>query len=230
MKKLVIIRHGQSTFNKAKKFTGWTDVPLTEQGIAEAKNAGKLMKKNGFVFDVAYTSYIKRAIKTLHLALEEMDALWLPVIKDYRINERHYGALQGFSHAEKIAEVGEDQVFTWRRSFDTPPPALAEDDPRHPINDPRYAKIDPKNLPATESLKDTVARVKPYFEAEILPKVAAGERLIISAHGNSIRAMVMFLEGVTPEEIRTVNIPTGVPLVYTFDDEMNLVSRSYLEE
>lgn len=228
MYKLVLIRHGQSIFNAEKRFTGWTDPTLTEQGIAEAKQAGQTLKAAGFTFDACYTSVLYRAVKTLLLALEEMEMLWLPIVKDYRLNERHYGALQGFLHAEKIAEVGEEQVFTWRRSFDTPPPALTLEDPRHPQNDPRYATLDPAVLPATESLKDTIERVKPYFEETIVRQVAEGKKLLVSAHGNSIRAIVMMLEGISPEGIREVNIPTGVPLVYTFDADMKIIKKEYL--
>lgn len=228
MKELIVIRHGQSEFNAKKIFTGWMDPGLTEKGIAEAKQAGVTLKALGYTFDVAYTSYLTRSIKTLHLALEEMDMLWLPIMKDWRINERCYGALQGFTHAEKIEEVGEDQVFIWRRSFDTPPPALDESDPRHPKNDPRYANVDAALLPATESLKDTIERFQPCLEG-ILDEVKNGKKIVLSAHGNTIRALVMHLDGISPEEIRGVNIPTGVPMRYTFDDEMNVLGREYLE-
>ncbi len=229
MYELIVIRHGQSEYNAKKIFTGWSDPGLTAKGVAEAIRAGEILKEKGYVFDVAYTSLQTRAIKTLYLAMESMNQLYLPVIKDYRINERCYGALQTHTHAEKIEEFGEEQVFTWRRDYETRPPALDLDDPRHPRHDPRYKNLPDSVLPSGESLADTVARVKPYMQQEILPKVAEGKKIILSAHGNSIRALVMLLEGITPEEIRTVNIPTGVPMVFTFDEDMNFVSREYLE-
>lgn len=230
MYKLVLIRHGQSVFNLEKRFTGWTDVAMTEKGKTEARNAGKLLKQHGFDFDQAYTSVISRAILTLWLALEEMELSWIPVEKDWRLNERHYGALQGFTHAEKKEEVGEDQVFIWRRSFDTRPPALADDDARHPKNDPRYANLSSEQLPASECLKDTLARTQPYLVDTILPAVKAGKKVIVSAHGNSLRAVVKYLDQISDEDIAGVNIPTGTPLVYEFDADMNVTKKYYLED
>lgn len=226
---LILIRHGQSVWNKAKKFTGWTDVDLTEQGIEEAISAGQRLKKAGFIFDMAYTSYQKRAIKTLNYALEELDMLWLPVEKSWRLNERHYGALQGESKVEMAERVGEEQVHIWRRSFDTPPPKLELDDPRHPSHDPRYAELTPEQLPASESLKDTIDRMLPYWTETIAPAVKSGKRIIISAHGNSLRALVKHLDQISDEDIPGLNIPTGVPLVYELDENLQPTKSYYLD-
>lgn len=230
MIKLVLIRHGQSVWNKAHKFTGWTDVGLTEQGIDEARTSGRVLKANGFEFDVAYTSRLKRAIKTLWLALEEMDMEWLDVEKSWRLNERHYGALQGESKVEMAEKVGEEQVHIWRRSFDTPPPALEKDDERFPGHDPRYADLSEDQLPTCESLKDTIDRMLPYYEETILPQLKAGKRVIISAHGNSLRALVKHLENISDENITGLNIPTGVPLIFELDDDLKLIRSYYLRE
>ena len=225
---LVLIRHGQSTWNKENRFTGWWDVPLSDQGHDEAVAAGKLLADEGFTFDHAYTSVLKRAIGTLWHVLEEMDLMWLPVTRAWKLNERHYGALQGLNKSETAEKHGEDQVKVWRRSYDTPPPALETSDERWPGHDPRYANLDPKDIPTTECLKDTVDRVIPYWESEIAPKIKAGEKLIIAAHGNSLRAMVKFLDGISDEDIVGVNIPTGMPLVYELDADLKPISKRYL--
>jgi len=225
---LVLIRHGQSTWNKENRFTGWWDVPLSDQGHEEAITAGKLLAAEGFVFDHAYTSVLKRAIGTLWHVLEEMDLMWLPVTRAWKLNERHYGALQGLNKSETAEKHGEDQVKVWRRSYDTPPPALETSDERWPGHDPRYADLDPKDIPTTECLKDTVERVIPYWDSEIAPKIKAGEKLIIAAHGNSLRAMVKFLDGISDEDIVGVNIPTGMPLVYELDADLKPISKRYL--
>ena len=229
MYQLVLLRHGLSEWNKKKLFTGWTDVDLHPEGVEEAKKAGQLMKEAGLNFDIGFTSYQKRAIKTLNIALEEMEQLWIPVEKSWKLNERHYGALQGFSKIEKAEEVGEEQVHIWRRSFDTPPPPLTEDDPRHPKHDPRYADLDPKDLPASECLKDTLQRVLPYWEAEIVPQIKAGKKIIISAHGNSLRALVKYIDDISDDEIPGLNIPTGKPLIYELDENMKSIKSHYLE-
>lgn len=229
MIKLVLLRHGQSVWNKENKFTGWTDVDLSEQGIEEAKTAGKRLKDEGYTFDLTYTSYLKRAIKTLWLALEEMDLHWLPVQKTWRLNERHYGALQGFNKAEKAQEVGEEQVHIWRRSFDTAPPALEEDDDRFPGKDLRYQDLNDADIPRTESLKDTIDRFLPYWKEEIVPQLKAGKRLLIAAHGNSLRALVKHLDNISDEEIPKLNIPTGVPLVYELDENLKPIQSYYLD-
>jgi 2,3-bisphosphoglycerate-dependent phosphoglycerate mutase len=229
MIKLVLVRHGQSEWNAKHLFTGWTDVGLTEQGVAEAKKSGELLKKHGFTFDLAFTSRQKRAIKTLDIILEEMDQSWIDVLKSWRLNERHYGALQGFNKKEKAEEVGEDQVHIWRRSFDTPPPALTEDDERHPKHDPRYKDLTPEQLPECESLKDCIARFLPYWEENIVPVIKEGKKVIISAHGNSLRGLVKHLDKISDEEIPNLNIPTGVPLVYELDDDLNKIKSYYLE-
>ncbi len=225
---LVLIRHGQSIWNKENRFTGWRDVDLSEQGVREAKAAGNLLKDEGFVFDEAYTSVLKRAIRTLWFNLEEMDQMWIPVYRSWKLNERHYGALQGLNKAETAAEHGEDQVKIWRRSYDIPPPALEKSDERWPGHDPRYANIHESEIPCTECLKDTVERVVPYWNNEIAPKIRAGKRLLIAAHGNSLRALVKHLDGISDEDIVGVNIPTGMPLVYELDTELNPVSKRYL--
>ena len=226
--KLVLLRHGESVWNKENLFTGWTDVDLSETGRAEAVEAGRVLKEEGFDFDVCFTSYLKRAIHTLNITLEGMDREWLPVIKTWRLNERHYGALQGLNKAETAEKYGEDQVKKWRRSYDIPPPALDAGDERNPARQIQYSAVDPKDLPLTESLKDTVARAVPYFEAEIKPRMLDGERVIIAAHGNSLRALVKTFEKMSDDEIVGVNIPTAVPLVYEFDRDFNVISKRYL--
>jgi 2,3-bisphosphoglycerate-dependent phosphoglycerate mutase len=226
MYELVLIRHGESEWNKENRFTGWKDVDLSEKGKEEAKAAGKLLKAEGFTFDEAYTSVLKRAIRTLWTILDEMDLMWIPETKSWLLNERHYGALQGLDKSEMAAQYGEEQVLIWRRSYDIPPGPLEETDERYLGNDPRYASI--KNFPKTECLKDTVARVVPYWETEIAPKVKAGKRLIIAAHGNSLRALVKHLDNVSDEQITHLNIPTGIPLVYDLDADLKPISSRYL--
>lgn len=228
MYKVVLVRHGESTWNKENRFTGWTDVDLSEKGIQEAKNAGKVMKAEGLTFDLAFTSTLKRAIRTLWLATDEMDLLWVPVIKSYTLNERHYGGLQGLDKAETAAKHGEEQVKIWRRSYDVPPPALEPTDPRHPKFDARYKDVDPKNLPATESLKDTVARVVPFWESTIAPEIKKGKKVIIAAHGNSLRALVKYLDNISEKDILELNIPTGTPLVYELDANLKPIKSYYL--
>jgi 2,3-bisphosphoglycerate-dependent phosphoglycerate mutase len=228
MHKLVLLRHGESDWNRENRFTGWTDVDLSAKGIEEARAGGKLLKAEGFDFDVAFTSVLRRAIKTLWLALEEMDRMWIPVEHSWRLNERHYGALQGLNKAETAAKFGEAQVLVWRRSYDTPPPALQKGDPRFPGADPRYAGLDPHELPLTECLKDTVARVLPYWNASITPAMRAGRRVLVAAHGNSIRALVKYLDGVSDADIVGLNIPTGIPLVYELDAALKPVRHYYL--
>jgi len=228
MIKLVLLRHGESTWNKENLYTGWTDVDLSEKGTQEAKESGRLLKEGGFEFDLAYTSVLKRAIRTLWLALDEMDLLWLPVIKTWRLNERHYGALQGLNKAQTAEQFGEKQVKIWRRSYDVPPPPLTQEDPRWPGHDPRYADVPADELPLAECLKDTVARFVPYWEGSIVPELRRGRRAIISAHGNSLRALVKYLDGIPDEEIVSLNIPTGVPLVYELDEGMRPLRSYYL--
>ncbi len=228
MIKLVLLRHGESEWNKQNRFTGWTDVGLTEKGIEEATEAGRVLKKEGYVFDIAYTSVLKRAIKTLWLALEEMDLMWIPVHRSWRLNERHYGALQGLNKAETAAKFGDEQVLVWRRSYDTPPPALEEDDERYPGRDPRYRDLSRDELPLTECLKDTVERFLPYWHETIVPTVKSGKKVLIAAHGNSLRALVKYLDNVSDEEIVSLNIPTGMPLVYELDDELKPIKHYYL--
>jgi 2,3-bisphosphoglycerate-dependent phosphoglycerate mutase len=228
MYKIVLIRHGESTWNQENRFTGWTDVDLADSGVDEAKAAGVLLVKEGFQFDVAYTSLLKRAIRTLNLMLENMDALWLPVVKDWRLNERHYGNLQGLNKAETAAKYGDAQVLVWRRAYDTPPPALELTDDRHPKFDRRYAHLAPSQLPATECLKDTVDRVVPYWLETIAPQVKAGKRVIVAAHGNSLRALIKYLDGVGDEEIVGLNIPTATPLVYELDANLKPIKHYYL--
>ncbi|MGP1507881.1 MAG: 2,3-diphosphoglycerate-dependent phosphoglycerate mutase [Sphaerochaeta sp.] len=226
--KLVLVRHGESEWNKLNLFTGWTDVDLSEKGHEEAKNAGKLLKSEGYDFDVCYTSYLKRAIHTLNHILDEMDRVWLPVIKTWKLNERHYGALQGLNKSETAEKYGEEQVKIWRRSFDVKPPALEADDERNPANQAIYSDIDPKLLPLTESLETTIERAVPYFENVIKPDMKAGKKVIIAAHGNSLRALVKYFDNLSREEILDVNIPTGVPLVYEFDDNFKVIKKYYL--
>ena len=228
MKTLVLLRHGQSVWNKENLFTGWADVDLTEQGMREARSAGQILKKEGYGFDLAFTSVLKRAIKTLWLALEEMDQMWIPVNNTWRLNERHYGALQGLNKQETVDKYGPDQVQIWRRSYDTPPPALLPDDKRSPKGDPRYAELKPEELPLTECLKDTVERVVPYWLETIAPQVKAGKRVIIASHGNSIRALVKYLDGIADDKIVELNIPTGVPLVYQLNDDLTPIRHFYL--
>ena len=228
MYKVVLLRHGESTWNKENRFTGWTDVDLSETGREEAARAGRLLKAEGYVFDVAYTSVLKRAIRTLWLVLDELDQMWIPVHRDWRLNERHYGALQGLNKAETAARHGEAQTKIWRRSYDVPPPALTPDDPRHPGHDPRYASLKPEELPLTECLKDTVARFLPAWHEKIAPAVTRGERVLVTAHGNSLRALVKYLDGISDADIVELNIPTGIPLVYELDADLKPIERYYL--
>jgi 2,3-bisphosphoglycerate-dependent phosphoglycerate mutase len=228
MYKLVFLRHGQSDWNLENRFTGWTDVGLTEKGVEEAQNSGKLLREGGYVFDVAYTSVLRRAIKTLWIVLEELGQEWLPVTRAWQLNERHYGALQGLNKAETADKFGEAQVKIWRRSYDTPPPALELTDERHPRFDPRYASLTPEQLPATESLKITLERVLPFWHATLAPEIKSGKRLLIAAHGNSLRAMVKYLDNISDDEITGLNIPTGVPLVYELDEDLKPIKSYYL--
>ena len=228
MSQLVLIRHGESVWNKENLFTGWSDVDLSENGHKEAANGGKELKKEGFSFDICYTSYLKRAIHTANHVLEELDEEWIPVIKTWKLNERHYGALQGLNKSETAEKYGEDQVKIWRRSFDVTPPALEETDDRNPANQLPYKGVDKKDLPLTESLKITIDRVVPYYEEVILPDIKAGKRVLIAAHGNSLRALVKYLDNISDEDILNLNIPTAVPLVYELDDNFNAVSHRYL--
>jgi len=225
MPKLVLLRHGESEWNRENRFTGWTDVDLSPQGIAEARAAGRLLKAEGYAFDMAYTSVLKRAIRTLWIALDELGQIWLPEEKNWRLNERHYGALQGLNKAEMAAKFGEAQVLAWRRSYDTRPDALDVDDPRYEGKDPRYAGV---QVPRTECLKDTVARVVPYWQGTLAPVVRAGRRVLIAAHGNSLRALVKHLDNISDEKIMALNIPTGIPLVYEFDDALKPLRHYYL--
>ncbi len=228
MKKIVLLRHGESTWNKENRFTGWVDVGLSEKGMKEAAEAGRTLKKEGYVFDVAYTSVLKRAIKTLWLALEEMDLMYLPVINSWRLNERHYGALQGLNKAEMAEKHGMEKVQIWRRSYDVPPPALTPDNPMFPGKDPRYADLKPKEVPLTECLKDTVARFLPYWHKTIAPEVKKGKRVLIAAHGNSLRALVKYLDNIPDDVIPGLNIPTGIPLVYELKDDLTPIRNYYL--
>lgn len=228
MFKLVLLRHGESVWNRENRFTGWTDVDLSAKGVEEAHEAGRLLKQGGYTFDVAFTSVLKRAIRTLWTVLDDMDLMWVPVQRDWRLNERHYGALQGLNKAETAAKFGEAQVKVWRRSYATPPPPLAADDERYPGKDRRYAGLSSSELPLTESLRDTVARFVPYWQSAIAPQVAAGRRVLIAAHGNSLRALVKHLDGISEEEIVELNIPTGVPLVYELDALLRPLRRDYL--
>jgi len=228
MPTIVLLRHGESTWNQENRFTGWTDVDLSARGHDEAAEAGRLLKDGGYVFDIAYTSVLKRAIRTLHIALDRLDLLWIPVVKNWRLNERHYGALQGLNKAETAARHGEAQVKIWRRSYDVPPPPLSADDARHPSHDPRYAHLDPADLPLAESLKDTVARFLPYWHDIIAPAIQGGQRVLIAAHGNSLRALVKHLDEVPEADIVELNIPTGIPLVYELDDDLAPLRHYYL--
>jgi 2,3-bisphosphoglycerate-dependent phosphoglycerate mutase len=228
MYKVVLLRHGESDWNKENRFTGWTDVDLSEKGVAEAAAGGKLMKEAGFEFDLAYTSVLKRAIRTLNLALEQMDLLWIPVVKTWRLNERHYGALQGLNKAETAKKYGDEQVHIWRRSYDIQPPALTADDERFPGKDRRYADLAKDELPLTECLKDTVARFLPFWHETVAPAIKSGKKIIIAAHGNSLRALVKYLDNIPENEIVELNIPTGVPLVYELDADLKPIKHYYL--
>jgi 2,3-bisphosphoglycerate-dependent phosphoglycerate mutase len=228
MHTVVLLRHGESTWNRENRFTGWTDVDLSERGIEEAHEAGRLMKDAGYTFDLSYTSVLKRAIRTLWIALDEMDLMWLPVHKSWRLNERHYGALQGLNKAETAARHGDDQVKIWRRSYDIPPPALTPDDPRYAGHDPRYGDLKRSQLPLTESLKDTVARFLPYWHETIAPAIRNDHRVVIAAHGNSLRALVKYLDNVGEADIVELNIPTGIPLVYELDEDLRPLRHFYL--
>lgn len=230
MYKIVLLRHGESTWNKDNRFTGWTDVDLTEKGVVEARQAGQLLKREGFAFDLAFTSVLKRANKTLNIVLEELDALWLPVEHSWRLNERHYGALQGLNKAETAAKFGDDQVLVWRRSYDTPPPPLEDGDERLTTDDPRYASLPRGRFPRTECLKDTVARFVPYWETVIAPSVLEGKRILIAAHGNSLRALIKYLDGISDKDIVGLNIPTAQPLVYELDADLRPIRSYYLAD
>jgi 2,3-bisphosphoglycerate-dependent phosphoglycerate mutase len=228
MHKVVLLRHGESVWNKENRFTGWTDVDLSEKGIQEAKEAAKLLKEGGYTFDIAYTSVLKRGIRTLWIVLDEMDLMWIPVYRSWRLNERHYGALQGFYKSKMAAEVGEEQVLIWRRSYDISPPALKTTDPRYPGNEAKYAEINSDEIPLTECLKDTVARVLPYWHDVIGPTIKSGKKVLISAHGNSLRALVKYLDNMPDEEVVELNIPTGVPLIYELDEKLKPITHYYL--
>lgn len=226
--KLVLVRHGQSTWNLENRFTGWTDVGLTDRGVEEAHSAGRVLREQGYTFDIAYTSVLRRAIKTLWIVLEEMELEWIPVVRAWQLNERHYGALQGLNKAEMAVKFGEEQVKLWRRSYDVPPPALEWDDERHPRFDRRYADLTPEQLPATESLKITLERVLPYWESAPVPMIRSGKRVLIVAHGNSLRALVKHLDNISDQEIPELNIPTGIPLVYELSEDLRPVRHYYL--
>jgi len=228
MKKLVLLRHGESTWNEENRFTGWTDVDLSQKGLEEARNSGRLLRENGFVFDVAYTSVLKRAIRTLWIALDEMDQMWVPVNLSWRLNERHYGALQGLNKAETATIYGDEQVLIWRRSYDIRPPALTAEDDRYPGFDPRYRNLAKQDIPLTECLQDTVTRFLPYWNETIAPVVRSGQRTIIAAHGNSLRALVKYLDNISDQDILELNIPTGIPLVYELDDDLKPIRNYYL--
>lgn len=228
MIKLVLLRHGESVWNKENRFTGWTDVDLSEKGVEEAKKAGQILKKEGYFFDLAFTSVLKRGIRTLWIVLDEMDLMWIPVFRSWRLNEKHYGDLQGLYKAKLASEIGEEKVLIWRRSYDIPPPPLKTSDPRYPGNDPRYRDLDPKEIPLTECLKDTVERFLPYWHKTIAPMIKEGKRVLISAHGNSLRALVKFLDSLSEEEVIDLDIPTGIPLVYELDEKLNPIQHYYL--
>lgn len=230
MIKLVLLRHGESTWNRENKFTGWTDVDLSEQGIREAHEAAEALIRAGYTFDIAFTSVLKRAIRTLWIILEDMDLMWIPVYRSWRLNERHYGALQGLNKKEMADKYGIEQVQVWRRSYDTPPPTLSETDSRHPRHDPRYAEVPKEELPATESLKTTLERVLPYWHEEIVPHLRQKKKVLISAHGNSLRALVKHLDSISDQEIPALNIPTGIPLVYELDDHLEAQTHYYLAD
>ena len=228
MKKLILLRHGESTWNNENRFTGWTDVDLSPRGLEEARNSGRLLRENGFTFDIAYTSVLKRAIRTLWIALDEMDQMWIPVNLSWRLNERHYGALQGLSKIETAMEYGEEQVLIWRRSYDIRPPALTREDDRYPGFDPRYRSLAKQDIPLTECLQDTVARFLPYWNETIAPQVQCGQRVLIVAHGNSLRALVKYLDNLSNEDVLELNIPTGAPLVYELNDNLRPLRNYYL--
>ncbi|MBY9020148.1 MAG: 2,3-diphosphoglycerate-dependent phosphoglycerate mutase [Candidatus Lokiarchaeota archaeon] len=228
MKKLVLLRHGESEWNKQNRFTGWTDVDLSVQGVFEAEKAGDLLRDNSFTFDIAYTSVLKRGIRTLWIVLDKMDLMWIPVVRSWRLNERHYGALQGYYKSKLAAELGEEQVLIWRRSYDTPPPALKSSDPRYPGNDKRYKNLEEKDIPLTECLKDTVERFLPYWHDTIVPTIKNGKNVLISAHGNSLRALVKYLDNLSEDEIVKLNIPTGIPLIYELDEDLKPIKHYYL--
>jgi len=228
MHKIILLRHGESIWNKENLFTGWTDVDLSERGVEEAKEAGRILKEKGYVFDIAFTSVLKRAIRTLWIVLDEMDLMWIPVIRDWRLNERHYGALQGLNKSETAKKFSEEQVMIWRRSYDTRPPELEANDPRSPSSDPRYAQLRKDEIPLTECLKDTVERFLPCWHEVIAPSVRSGKRVVIAAHGNSLRALVKYLDGISDDVIPGVNIPTGMPLVYELDDALKPIRSYYL--
>ena len=228
MKKLVLLRHGESEWNKQNRFTGWTDVDLSVQGVIEAEEAGNILKDNNYTFDIAYTSLLKRGIRTLWIVLDKMDLMWIPVFRSWRLNERHYGALQGLYKSKLAAELGEEQVLIWRRSYDIPPPALNTSDPRYPGNDKRYKDLESKDIPLTECLKDTVERFLPYWQDTIAPTIRSGKNVIISAHGNSLRALVKYLDNMSEDEIVKLDIPTGIPLIYELDDDLKPIQHYYL--
>lgn len=228
MYKIVLLRHGESIWNKENRFTGWTDVDLSEKGIEEANKAGELLKESGFNFDIAFTSVLKRAIRTLWITLDKMDLMWIPILNSWRLNERHYGALQGLNKSETAEKYSEEQVLIWRRSYGIPPPELIKDDPRYPGNDPKYKNLDKKDIPLTECLKDTVARFLPYWHESIAPVIKSGKKIIIAAHGNSLRALVKYLDNVSEENIIKLNIPTGIPLVYELDNDLKPIKNYYL--
>ncbi|MBU1929254.1 MAG: 2,3-diphosphoglycerate-dependent phosphoglycerate mutase [Candidatus Omnitrophota bacterium] len=228
MYKITLLRHGESVWNKENRFTGWTDVDLSEKGLSEAKKAGQALKKEGLIFDIAFTSVLKRAIRTIWITLDEMDLMWIPVYNSWRLNERHYGALQGLNKSETAAKYGDDQILIWRRSYDIQPPALEKNDLRFPGNDPRYINLNPQDIPHTECLKDTVARFLPYWHETISPAVKSGKKIIIAAHGNSLRALVKYLDNVSNENIVDLNIPTGIPLIYELDDNLRPLKHYYL--
>jgi 2,3-bisphosphoglycerate-dependent phosphoglycerate mutase len=228
MPRLVLLRHGESLWNRENRFTGWTDIDLDDKGRDEAHAAARLLRDDGFTFDVAYTSVLKRAIRTLWIVLDDLDLMWIPVERSWRLNERHYGALQGLNKAETAAKHGDEQTHIWRRSYDVPPPPLARDDARHPSRDPRYGSVPASELPSTESLKDVVARFLPYWHATIAPAIRAGRHVLITAHGNSLRALVKYLDGVSDADIAALNIPTGIPLVYELTDSLTPIRHAYL--
>jgi 2,3-bisphosphoglycerate-dependent phosphoglycerate mutase len=228
MKKLVLIRHGESVWNKENRFTGWTDVDLSERGFNEAHEAGKMLKEKGFNFSLAYTSYLQRAIKTLNIILEEMDLMWIPVLKSWRLNEKHYGNLQGLNKAETAGRYGDEQVHIWRRSYDVPPAPLADNDERNPRLDPKYKGVPPSDLPLTESLKDTVARMIPYWENDIRKSLLTHDQILVAAHGNSLRAVIKTLKNISDSDIVSLNLPTGIPYVFEFDDKLNLINDYFL--
>jgi len=226
--KLVLLRHGESIWNKENRFTGWTDVDLSEKGISEAKESGETLKNEGYAFDIAFTSVLKRAIRTLWITLDNMDLMWIPVYRSWRLNEKHYGTLQGLNKAETAKKYGEEQVLLWRRAYDIQPPAIEITDPRHPANDPRYKELSKSDMPSTECLKDTVERFLPYWHNDIAPALKSGKKILIVAHGNSLRALVKYLDKISDNDIVKLNIPTGIPLVYELDKDLNAIKHYYL--